>query len=162
MTHATEIVVIRDVHGRFEVCFIKSMVNQDFDIQEQAVMDCLNVAGLRRLWVDATGMGKQFGERLVKAYPTRVHPVNFTWSNKEYMAKELKRRLQEGGLLIPRNQSLMQQLHTVRRSYLDSGRVRFDAPENGSDHADKFWALAMALGAATDVRAGVRARTIMG
>lgn len=158
VTHATEIVVIREEGGRRSVCCIKSMVNEDFDTQENAVLDCLRIAGVERLCVDATGMGMNLSEHLARAYPGRVTALHFTCELKEAMARQVKRDLQAGILALPRQRSLLEQMHSVRRTLLGSGRVRYDAPVVDSNHADKFWALAMALHAATGRHATVTAR----
>lgn len=123
-------------------------------------MDCLRVARIQKLCVDATGLGRQFGETLMKAFPRNVLPLQYTCQVKETMARGLKQALQSGTLTLPRHRSLMEQLHTVRRVRTDSGRVRYVAPVEDSNHADKFWALAMALHAAQGVAPVVKAHVL--
>lgn len=160
VAHATEIVVIRNDGDHWSVCCIKSLINETYQRQEAAVLDCLRIAGVERLCVDATGIGDNLSENLARAYPDRVTGLHFTGGLKEKMAYEVKRQLQAGTLSLPRQRSLMDQLHAVRRTWLDSGRIRFDAPVVDSNHADKFWALAMALYAATGRHATVTAKTL--
>lgn len=159
VTHATEIIVIRDDGGRRSVCCIKSMVNESFDTQEAAVLDCLRIARVERLSVDATGLGMNMTEHLARAFPGRVNALSFNCELKETMARQVKRDLQAGILALPRQRSLLEQVHSVRRTWLGSGRVRYDAPVVDGSHADKFWALAMALHAATGRQATVTAHT---
>lgn len=158
--HATEIVVLRQSGDRWSVCFMKSMVNATYASQETAVLDCLRIAGIERMCIDATGIGDHLSENLARAYPHRVEPLKFTSNLKETLAHDVKRKLQSGELFLPRQNSLMDQMHAVRRTWLDSGRVRFDAPVVGSNHADKFWALAMALHAAIARPATITARIL--
>jgi phage FluMu gp28-like protein len=160
VTNATEIIVIRDDGGRRSVVCIKSMVNEDFRTQETAVLDCLRIAGVERLCVDSTGLGMNLSEDLSRAYPGRVVALHFDCGMKETMARQVKRDLQAGILALPRQRSLLEQIHTVRRTWLASGRVRYDAPVVDGSHADKFWALAMALNAATGRHATVTAYTL--
>jgi phage FluMu gp28-like protein len=160
VAHATEIVVIRADGDRWSVCCIKSMVNETYWRQEEAVLDCLRIAGVERLCIDATGIGNNLSENLAGAYPDRVTGLHFTGRLKEMMAHEVKRQLQAGALSLPRHRSLMDQLHAVRRTWLESGHARFDAPVVDSNHADKFWALAMALHAANARFASVTARIL--
>lgn len=162
VTHASEIVVVMETRGGLTVVGVKSMVREDFDRQEDAVMDCMRIGGVSRLCVDATGIGRQFGERLCRSFPRQIDAMQFTPARKEEMAKNVKRALQQGRLTLPRHRSLMEQLHRVRRTWTTSGHVRFDAPAEGSDHADKFWALAMAVHAASSMEAVVRVRTLRG
>lgn len=159
VTHATEIIVLREDRGRRSVCCIKSMVNEDFDTQENAVLDCLRIARVERLCVDATGLGMTLSEHLARAYPARVTALHFNSTLKESMARQVKRDLQAGLLALPRERPLLEQIHSIRRTWLGSGRVRYDAPVVDNSHADKFWALAMALHAASGRQATVTART---
>jgi len=160
VTDASEIVVVMESLGGLKVVCIKSMVHEDFDKQEAAVMDCVRIGGVAKLCVDATGIGRQFGERLGQAFPRVATSLHYTAPLKEEMARELKRALQQGRLTLPRHRSLMEQLHAVRRTRTESGIARFDAPAAGSNHADKFWALAMAVNAAWSTGPVVTARSL--
>ena len=160
VVHATEIVVLREYGGRFEVAAMKTMIREPFEEQENAVMDCLRLAEVARMAVDGTGLGREFGERLYRLAPHRFESVQFSLQSKDHMARTLRRTLQEGRLTLPRERSLMDQLHVVRRMATESGRIKYDAPASGSNHADKFWALALALYAATGMGARVNATAL--
>lgn len=162
VAHATEIVVLREVNGHFSVCTIKSMVNEHFATQEAAVSDCMRVARIEKACVDATGLGRQFGEDLVRQFQRRVSLVQFSTASKEHMASRLKRALQMGTLTLPRHRSLMEQIHMVRRTWTNAGRPKYDAAAVHSNHADKFWALALALEAAEGRGAMVRGLRLTG
>ncbi|HEY3411929.1 MAG TPA: terminase family protein [Armatimonadota bacterium] len=160
VVHATEIVVLRETVRGFEVAAMKTMIREPFEEQENAVMDCLRVSDVARMAVDGTGIGREFGERLHRLAPLRFESVQFTLQSKDHMARTLRRMLQEGRLTLPRDRSLMDQLHVVRREATDGGRIRYVAPVAGHSHADKFWALALALHAAVGTRALVQARAV--
>ncbi|HEY3413086.1 MAG TPA: terminase family protein [Armatimonadota bacterium] len=145
VANATEIVVLREERDRHTVCCIRTMVNATFEQQENAIMDCLAVPGVKMACIDATGIGCELGERIMAQCPERVVPVTFTAAGKERMASALKRDLERGTLTIPRNRSLMDQIQSLRRTVRESGIPCYDAPVKDGAHADKLWALALAL-----------------
>ena len=60
----------------------------------------------------------------------------------------MKRHFEERTLRIPGNRSLRLDLSAVKRIVTSAGNVRFDAERTEDGHADRFWALALALHAA--------------
>ncbi|PJF46383.1 MAG: hypothetical protein CUN48_14070, partial [Candidatus Thermofonsia Clade 3 bacterium] len=81
---------------------------------------------------------------LARAHPGLVVPRAFTAQSKERMALNLLRLAEQKRLSIPRDAALMAELHAVKREATATG-VKYDAPRTAQGHADRFWALAMAL-----------------
>ena len=103
---------------------------------------------VRRLCVDATGMGAMLAERLAQRWKHRVEPVLFTAGSKAELALPLVRLFQERLVRIPADATIRADLHKVRRSVTAAGNVRLDADRDADGHADRFWALALAHHAA--------------
>jgi phage FluMu gp28-like protein len=157
---ATEIVVISVEGGACAVCAIKTMARTPFHEQEAVAADAMAQAGVKRLCLDAGGMGGPVAESLYRRFPGRVDPVTFTNGGKEVMAAEVKWRLQSGLLRLPRLPSFLEQLHSVRKSFTGAGRARLSAPSGREHHGDQFWALALALRAAQSADARVHAHSL--
>lgn len=115
---------------------------------------------VRRLCVDATGLGAFPVERMQKRHGAlRVEAVTFTTDSKEDLATTLYSRLTAGArkdgartvygpglVVIPRvDKDLRDDLCALRRTVTSSGAVRYDAPVTDRGHADRAWALALAL-----------------
>lgn len=102
---------------------------------------------LRRLCVDATGIGAFPAEALQKRHGKfRVEPVVFTQQLKEDLATTVYQRLTEKRVKIRRsNERLRSDLFALRRIITSAGNVRYDAPHTAEGHADSAWAFALAL-----------------
>ncbi len=88
-------------------------------------------------------------ERLAKKYGARVEPVQFTAQVKERLAPMVKQQFEQRLLRIPDSRDVRADLNAVKRYVTPAGNVRFDAERTESGHADRFWALALALNAAS-------------
>lgn len=98
---------------------------------------------LRRICVDAGGMGEMPAEELARRLPGRVEPVKFTGGVKETLAGDVRRLMEERNLLLPDDDGVRDDFHSLRRSVTAAGNARFEG-ENGESHADRFWAAALA------------------
>jgi phage FluMu gp28-like protein len=127
---------------------IHRMGNASFAEQEQLIDRLLSSRRVRRLCVDATGIGMMLGERLAGRYGHRVEPIHFTADVKSAIAMPLV-RLFEGRLVrIPSDPAVRDDLRKVRRTVTAAHHVRLAAPRDADGHADRFWALALACHAA--------------
>jgi len=101
----------------------------------------------KKLCVDATGLGAFPAENLQKRYGAfRVEPVVFTLKSKEELATGMALAFNTGTVRIPKaDDKLFKELCSIRREVTDAGNVRYDAPHTPEGHADKAWALALAL-----------------
>jgi len=104
---------------------------------------------VRRACIDATGLGMQLAEQLVRKWgASRVEAVNFNLENKENMATLAKRSFEERLVRIPAAAFIRRSINAVKRYSSPTGHFRFDADRTDAGHADEFWALALALSAA--------------
>jgi phage FluMu gp28-like protein len=102
----------------------------------------------RRGAIDSTGMGSAIAERVQEEFPGRIEPVTFTAGRKQAMAIRMKRHFEERTLRIPDDRNLRRDVAAVKRVITSAGNIRFDAERTSDGHADRFWALALALHAA--------------
>lgn len=101
---------------------------------------------VRRHCIDATGMGMQQAEELHREYPAKCEPVDFAKSGvKSSIALNLKRSFEEKRIEIPDDRDLKADLKAVKRLITEAGNVRYDANRSDLGHADRFWALGLAI-----------------
>jgi phage FluMu gp28-like protein len=103
--------------------------------------------GCVRVCIDATGIGAFPAENLQKKFGRqRIEPVSFTQQSKEDMATTLYQRFADKKLRLPSsNRELRDDIASLKRIITSAGNVRYDAPATERGHADRAWALALAL-----------------
>ena len=173
--HPAELVILELLGDRFYYRFGLTMRNRDFEQQKFILRQALEVLPLARLAIDETGIGMNLAEDLAKEYPHTVLPVNFasrvesslrrkdkqpeTVAVKERMATDIRIAFERRNISIPQDRELIRQLHSVKRETSLYGNVQYSVDRNEKHHADKFWALGLALLAA---RPGVRPSVLVG
>lgn len=105
-----------------------------------------------RAALDQTGLGEmpvQEAQRRHGAY--RVEGVLFSPARKLDMATALKEAMEDRRLRLPAgNAALRADLHSVQRVAGPTGAPRLVAERSEHGHADRFWALALAVSASLD------------
>lgn len=104
----------------------------------------------RRTSMDATGLGigwaddakLKFGEYAVEA-------VTFSTRVKEALAYPVRSRFEAKTIRIPHDKFIRADLRSVTKQVTASGNIRFTAERTADGHADRFWALALAIEAAS-------------
>lgn len=100
----------------------------------------------QRICIDATGLGigwtddaqDKFGEH-------RVEAVTFTPAVKEALAYPVRSKMEDRVLRIPYDKVIRSDLRSVTKQTTASGNIRFTAERTPDGHADRFWALALAV-----------------
>lgn len=106
---------------------------------------------VRRIAIDATGLGSQLGEDLTKDFGAhQIEPCVFGPTFKEQAASRMRNRFLDKLIRIPVDDAIRNDLHSVRKTVTTAGNIRLDAPESDGSHADRFWAAALACHAAAD------------
>lgn len=103
-----------------------------------------------KLTADQTGMG----ERSVETYQSRygrskVEGILFTSQNKQGLALLGKAAFENRSVRVPDSPEVRDDLYKLKRSVTAAGSIRFDAERDESGHADRAWALFLALNAAS-------------
>jgi phage FluMu gp28-like protein len=128
---------------------VDCMKNAPFSSQERHLGEFFSLRGLRRVCIDRTGIGLQFCERACEAFGSnRVEGITFTNAVKERLAYGLRRAFEDGTVKIPGDDFIRADIRSVRRETTFAGNVRFAGDRRKDGHADRFWALAMAIHAA--------------
>lgn len=127
--------------------FEQSLKDIPFPRQREILFEVGEVLGQHwKKWrIDETGMGKNIAEDLVKKFGSRVEPVTFTNAVKEELANNLRILLEEGNIVLPRCRMIRAQIHSIKQRYTPAGNTIFDAERNRHHHADKMWAIALAV-----------------
>lgn len=114
--------------------------------EQKAVLDrYARLPHVRRICIDATGIGRQFAEEARERYGHKVEEVVFTPAVKEDLATTLRRAMEDRALRLPRHKALHSDLRSIRKETTSAGNVRYVGERNADGHADRFWALALAL-----------------
>lgn len=107
-----------------------------------------------RVAIDNTGLGIGWvDDAQAKFGKYRVEGVNFTAQSKEAMAYPVRGAMEDRRLRIPYDPKVRADLRSVTKQVTGAGNIRFTAERTPDGHADRFWALALAIHAASDANA---------
>ncbi len=149
----TVIWVCERVADTFFTRAVDCLQNQTFEAQEAALYAWLECPRLRRCCIDATGIGRQFCERAQRAFGSgRVERVHFTGPIKEELAYPVRAAFERRAVRIPAQPAIRSDLRAIRKETTIAGNIRFTADRGKNGHADRFWALALALQAGRPAR----------
>ena len=145
----TELVIVRrDADGVRWTQYAESCKRTAYqDIERLAALAFSTTWNVKRLCIDATGMGAFPAEQLQKRFGRmRVEPVQFTAQSKEDLATGLYSAFTDATVRIPAADKLLRaDLLSIRRIVTSAGNVRYDAPQTSDGHGDRAWAFALAL-----------------
>ncbi|MBQ3641940.1 hypothetical protein II906_08475 [bacterium] len=125
------------------------MRNTPFQQQYDTVLKAYKELPIYRGRMDSTGMGYQLGEDLHKKLGDRLEKVIFTSEQKEIMAIDVKRGLEQREFLLSNDKEFHRQIHSIKRTSNGGKYFHYDAERNEKGHADSFWAWALANSAVT-------------
>lgn len=126
--------------------------NASFAAMDEAFDDVMERYRVARACIDQTGMGEKVVEDAQRRYGSRVEGVLFTGPNKLVMATAGKERFEDRTVRIKEGDpKLRSDLHKLRKVASATGAPRFVA-ERDDDHADRTWALFLAVNAASTTR----------
>lgn len=130
------------LYTRSVVC----LKNETFARQEQILQMFKALPRLRRICIDCTGIGRQFFERACESFGRYlVEGVVFTNICKEQLAYSVRERFENCTVRVPGDDFVRADLHAIKRETTFAGNLRFAADRGRNGHADRFWALALAI-----------------
>jgi len=136
------------------VC-IKEMACVQFSRQEKELYDFLELPITQRACIDNTGIGKQFAERGQEKYGQfMVEACPFTMQFKEQLAYPVRSAFEDRTIRIPSDEFLIADLRAIKKENTAAGNPRFYADRGKNGHADRFWALALAIHSAMTMSGG--------
>ena len=124
--------------------------NQPFEVQEETILKAYRELPIFRGRMDATGIGKPVFEALHSKLGDRLEGVVFTPEEKEIMAIDVKRGLEQREFLLSNDKEFHRQIHSIKRTSTGGKYFRYDAERNEKGHADSFWAWALANSAVSN------------
>ena len=129
---------------------VVELQNKSFAEQDDTLDELVERYHPTRIAMDQTGMGEKPVEDAQRRYGAqRVEGVLMTPANRLELAGALKRRIEDVNIRVPKSTAIRQDLHAVRRAAGPTGAPRLVATEDSEGgHADRFWAAALACGAA--------------
>ena len=99
-----------------------------------------------RICIDSTGLGIGWADDAQDKFGEyRVEAVTFTGQVKEALAYPLRGAMEDRTLRIPDDPLIRSDLRKVQKTVTAAGNIRFVAESTPDGHADRFWALALAL-----------------
>lgn len=125
-----------------------SLARTPFEDQLAILNKALDRLPVTQALIDQNGIGMQLVEQLAGVHGGRVQGATFTNATKELWAVEMRVRMQKGQIPIPIDRELAYQIHSIKRLITAAKNIVFDTAANEKHHADKFWALALAVWAA--------------
>ncbi|GAB4327335.1 MAG: terminase family protein [Calditrichia bacterium] len=136
----------------FQTAFVIPLHRQTFKQQKRVLFQTLRHPALRRAALDATGLGMQLAEEAQEEFGKyRVEAINFSGRVKEDLAYTIRNDFEDRAILIPDNDEIREDLHSLKKITTVAGNIRFDVAKTDSgSHADYFWALALARHAAAN------------
>jgi len=142
----TVIYILEQVGDVFWTRAIIVLKKIKFRVQQEFLWDVILKLKAARVCIDATGIGAQLAEESADRFgPMRSEEVGFTLPVKNDLATRMLRTFQDSRVRIPISQVLRNDLHSVKKTTTAAGNVRFDAERTKDGHADRFWALSLAL-----------------
>jgi phage FluMu gp28-like protein len=132
-----------DVYYTRKIACLKA---ETFAAQEYILYSILQLPQVRRCCIDQTGIGRQFAERAQARFGKyKVEGVSFTGPVKEELAYPVKAAFEDRTVRIPNDDFIRADLRAIKKETTASGNIRFAADRGKNGHADRFWALALAL-----------------
>lgn len=150
----TSFILLEKTGGIYHVRRRIDLSNFSFSDQEAILWPWFEVC--RRVCIDRTGLGMQFAERAAERFGRyRVEGVNFSGPVKESLAYPVRSAFEDRAIRIPfGDDPLISDIRKVRKELTAAGNIRFVADRDGDGHADRFWALALAIHAGKESAGG--------
>lgn len=99
-----------------------------------------------RVCIDATGLGIGWADDAIAQFGAyKVEGVTFTSRVKEELAYPVRGAMEDRKLRIPHDPKVRSDLRSVTKQTTGAGNIRFTAERTPDGHADRFWALALAV-----------------
>jgi phage FluMu gp28-like protein len=126
------------------------MTNMPFAQQQETLKSVMALRRMRRICIDATGMGMPIAEAATAKYGKyRAEGVTMTTASKEELAWDLHGALEDKRVLVEPDELVRASFHAIKKIVMSGKNDRFDADATEeAGHADHFWACALAIHAA--------------
>jgi len=124
--------------------------NRPFGEIEEELYRIARLRQVKRVCIDATGLGAHLAERAEEKFPGKIEPILFTARTKEDLAIGFKVDLEKRRMRLADDAKLRADLRGIRKEVTPSGNARYAGESDGS-HCDRFWAKALRQHAAREL-----------
>jgi len=129
---------------------VLELSNTPFRVQYDLLRTIVSMLHVSGVSVDATGMGMPVAERATEEFGSHmVDAVMFNQDTKMKLAEQLRVKVEDRNVRIPATTAIRNDWHSIEKSVTTGGRIRYHADRNKWGHADRFWAAALGVDAAT-------------
>ncbi len=136
--------VLEKLGDVFYTRHIECLQNMRKSEQEEILYPWFAIA--TRVCIDNTGLGIGWTDDAQDKFGKyRVEGVTFTQQTKEKLAYPVRGAMEDRKARIPFDKEVRADLRSVTKQTTSAGNVRFTAERTPDGHADRFWALALAL-----------------
>lgn len=135
-----------------DILWIRELVvtqGEPLRVQEEALLSRLRNAKTVRACIDATGVGAQIAQAAEAM--GKGEGLKFSLPVKDMLASPLRGLFEDRKVRVPADAEVREDLHAVRMQRTAGGHPRYDAERTAAGHADRFWSLALAVHAASQV-----------
>ena len=157
--HGTEIMIMSKSNRL--LCNI-SLLETSFSTQKETFRKLMNTLTVEKLRIDGTGLGMNIAEDLKQEFGYVVEAVDFTHKTKESLVSNLKKQVETVSIELPFDKRLIAQLVSLKRQVTDKGTTQYYVKKDSGEkhHADKFFALALAVSSGTNELVGATITTM--
>lgn len=146
----TALWLLERVSGKLITRGVLELRRMPFRLQWKVVRTALENPAIHRVSLDASGLGMALAEAAVEVFGThRVDAVTFSLLTKSKLAGGLRVKVEDLGLAIPGCAEIRNDWHSLQKTVTTGGTVRYLAERTPDGHADRFWAAALAVDAAS-------------
>ena len=131
--------------GQLPLRIMISLANTRYEYQEHCIHRLIKELPFTQVLIDKNGIGNQIAESLGASTSGIAQGVTFTNLSKELWSVEVRVKFERGLVPIPLDRDLAYQIHSIKKKITPAKNNVFDTERNEKHHADKFWALALAL-----------------
>lgn len=137
--------LLGDVLYTRKIIELKNMAKPD---QEKVLWPVMEL--MQRTCIDYTGLGIGWGDDAQRRFGEyRIELVTFSGRVKEELAYPVRGKMQDKKVRIPYKPEIRADLRAVTKVTTTAGNIRFTAERSENGHADRFWANALGIHAAS-------------
>ena len=119
--------------------------DQPFAEHDRVIEELMRRYRVSRLVMDQTGMGERSSEEARRRYGSRVEGVILAGDQPLNIATAARERFEEGTIRIPDDATLRAEIRKIKRTSGATGKPRLVSDRDKGGHADRAWALFLAL-----------------
>jgi phage FluMu gp28-like protein len=126
---------------------VKSIRNLPFPEQHKLIQPIITNKYIQKGYIDQGAQGRALADSVVEETGKVIQPFGFSRPNKGEIAERIRAFCQSERLSLPDDPLVRNDIQSVARKVTEKGVLTYEGQTRDS-HADRFWALGLALHAA--------------